>query len=188
MWQSIRFQIGLWNGWLFMMVFILKMIVMAFADKKIQERTKVPKDARKTFVEKNIRYLVNFICFAALIYSVFLPLYTGTFWFYAGLLFFLPGILTMAAGTAAFMTTPPDQMIRKGIYGFSRHPLYLSTILVYLGTAIASTSWLFLAVTLILIIGCHLEALLEEKVCVEKYGDAYRSYMQEVPRWAGIIK
>jgi len=188
MWQLVPFQIGIWNGWILMTVFILQMIMMAFADKKVQERTHVPKEARKTRVEKTIRYLVNLVWFAALIYSVFLPLRTGTVWLVVGLLFFLPGVLMMAAGTAAFMTTPSERMIQKGVYRFSRHPMYLATFLVCLGSAIASTSWLFLVLTLILIIGCHLEALLEERICVEKYGDVYRYYMEKVPRWVGTLK
>jgi len=31
-------------------------------------------------------------------------------------------------------------------------------------------------------------AIPEERYCLEKYGDAYRAYMNKTPRWIGIPK
>jgi len=30
--------------------------------------------------------------------------------------------------------------------------------------------------------------IVEERFCLEKYGDAYREYMNRTPRWIGIPK
>jgi len=32
------------------------------------------------------------------------------------------------------------------------------------------------------------EARVEERYCLEKYGDAYRKYMKRTPRWLGLPK
>jgi protein-S-isoprenylcysteine O-methyltransferase Ste14 len=34
----------------------------------------------------------------------------------------------------------------------------------------------------------NMSAVNEERLCLEKYGDAYRDYMNRTPRWIGIPK
>jgi len=42
--------------------------------------------------------------------------------------------------------------------------------------------------SIILIILMNILAIPEERFCLEKYGDAYREYMNRTPRWIGIPK
>jgi protein-S-isoprenylcysteine O-methyltransferase Ste14 len=169
-----------------MSAFVIQMIVMMFAGKQISERSHVPTDARRTTLDKYIGIIANIIWFIALGYSVFLPLLPGTIWFYIGLFIFIPGLLLLFFSTFDFMTTPVDQMIQKGVYKFSRHPMYLATFLICLGSGIASASWIFVLLSIILMVGFHYEARLEERYCLEKYKDLYRGYMKRVPMWFGI--
>jgi len=182
------FKIGIWNAWLFMSVFLLQMIPILFVDKHIREKSHVPAEAKRSKSEKYAGIIGNTVCFLALGYSVFLPLQPGTFWFNAGLAVFIAGSIVLATATANFITTPAEQMITRGMYQLSRHPMYLATFLIYLGTGLATLSWLFMLLSLVMILCFHREALVEEKYCLDKYGDAYREYMGRVPRWFLLLK
>ena|GEM_PF-6546797 len=46
------FKIGLWNAWIFMSVFLLQILVIMLADKRIWERSHVPTDARRNKLER----------------------------------------------------------------------------------------------------------------------------------------
>jgi protein-S-isoprenylcysteine O-methyltransferase Ste14 len=85
-----------------------------------------------------------------------------------------------------FITTPVDEIITKGIYRFSRHPMYLSTFFICLGTGLATASWVFTLLSLIIAFCFQQEALIEERICIGQYGDDYREYQARVPRWFGI--
>jgi|SRR3972149_3403747 len=181
-------EIGIWNAWIFMIVFILQMIIMSFANKQIRKRTHVPNSARKTLIEKYIGIIANFFWFVALVYSIFLPFLLGSIWFYVGLSVFIIGILILMSATVNFMTTPVGQLIQKGVYKFSRHPMYLATFLICLGTGISTASLIFILMSIIIAIYFYYEAILEEKYCLSKYQNQYKEYMNSVPRWFGIHK
>ena len=181
-------KIGFWNAWIFMSVFIVQMIIIMFADKSVRERSHVPNDGRRTILEKYIGIIANFIWLTALVYSIFLPLLPGTIWFYTGFFVFSFGVLILSIATSNFMTTPANQLIQKGMYRFSRHPMYLATFMICLGSGIATASWVFIILSVIMILCFHYEALVEEIYCLNKYKDLYKEYMNIVPRWIGIPK
>jgi protein-S-isoprenylcysteine O-methyltransferase Ste14 len=73
-----------------------------------------------------------------------------------------------------------------GIYRFSRHPMYLSMILVYTAVSLAAVSWLFLVITIMTFFLQRFQAIQEERYCQEKFGQAYRQYLARTPRWWGV--
>lgn len=180
------FKIGIWNAWLFMSVFLLQMIAILFVDKRIREKSHVPIDTRRNRFERYVGIIGNFIWLLAMGYSVFLPLQSGTIWFYVGLFIFIIGLILMAIATFNFITTPADLLITKGTYQLSRHPMYLATFFICLGSGIATVSWLFIFFSVIMILCFRQEALIEERYCLDKYGSAYQEYLNSVPRWFGI--
>jgi len=185
---SPAFNIGVWNAWIFMSVFILQMIVIFLANKSIMERSHVPNDARKTVLDRHIGILANFFWLLALGYSIFLPLQLGTVWFYIGLIVFIFGTSVLSAATYSFMTTPADQMIIKGVYKFSRHPMYWGTFLICLGAGIASASWILVLLSIIISACLNFEGRVEERYCLDRYGPLYADYLNRVPGWFGIPK
>ena len=122
------------------------------------------------------------------IYSIFLPLQLGTIWFYIGLGVFLFGLIILTAATLNFATAPHNKPITGGLYRYSRHPMYLAMFLIYIGTSLASACWLFFLLTIATVVLTRLEAILEERYCLERYSNAYREYMNRTPRWIGIPK
>lgn len=71
----------------------------------------------------------------------------------------------------------------QGIYGITRHPQNLGSSLVILGCTIAIGSWLALLLFLIARVFLHQNLVAEEEACLQEYGQAYRSYMERVPRY-----
>jgi len=74
----------------------------------------------------------------------------------------------------------------KGLYHYSRHPQYLTQSLMFIGIGIASASWVFLLFQIITMILINILAIPEERFCLDKYGDAYREYLNRTPRWVGV--
>jgi len=97
-------------------------------------------------------------------------------------------MLLLVIATANFITTALNQVINKGVYKFSRHPMYLATFLICLGTGIAAASGIFIVLSLIMAICFYYEALVEERYCLSTYQDRYKAYMDSVPRWLGMPK
>jgi len=184
----MELKIGLWNGWTFMSVFILQMLVMMFADKNAQQRTQIPPGARRNRFERNINLIANLVWLLALIISIFLPLQLKTGWFAGGLSVFILGVIFLVAASRSFITAPGEAPITSGVYRISRHPMYLATFLISLGTGIATASWTFILLSVLMALCFWQEALIEERICLEQYGSEYWEYMQSVPRWLGVPK
>lgn len=182
------FEIGVWNVWLFMSVFVLQMLVIMAVDKRVMERSHIPKEAKQSRTDKYTGPIANLVWLIALGYSLFIPLQLGTIWFYSGSIVFLIGTILLAISTYDFIAVASDQPIKTGAYKFSRHPMYLATFLICLGSSIASVSMILLALTIIMVLCFHKEALLEERYCLNKYGYQYKEYIDKVPRWIGIRK
>jgi protein-S-isoprenylcysteine O-methyltransferase Ste14 len=79
-------------------------------------------------------------------------------------------------------------IINKGIFAVVRHPVYLGSILLYLGLLILTLSVAAAAIWIIILAFYHFISKYEEKLLTEKYGDEYRKYMKEVPMWLPRIK
>jgi protein-S-isoprenylcysteine O-methyltransferase Ste14 len=162
------------------------MLVMMLGDKNVQQRTHIPPEARRDKSERNISVIANLVWLIALIYSVFLPLQRNTLWFYIGLTVFVTGLIVLSLATMSFMTSPINELITTGIYRVSRHPMYLSTFLICMGTGIGTASWIFMLLSLLMAYCFRQEALIEERICLEQYGSDYQEYAKRVPRWIGI--
>ena len=182
------FEIGVWNAWIFMSSFLLQWLAIILAGKNVAERSGHPADMKRSKTEKRAGIIGNTIWLLATVYSIFLPLQLETPWFYPGLAIFLIGLGILTAATISFATASFDKPITHGIYHYSRHPMYLATFLIFVGTSIASASWVFFLLGIANIFWMRTETLVEERYCLERYNDTYREYMNRTPRWIGILQ
>ena len=182
------FKIGEANAWIFMSVFLLQMLAIGLIDKRSWERSHVPVEARRSKSERYAGTAGNFVWLLAMGYSVFLPLQLGTLWFYAGLSVFAVGLAFLATATFNFIAAPANQLIQRGAYRLSRHPMYSAAFLICLGSGIAAASWLFVFLSMIMALCLYREALIEERYCLTKYGKAYQEYQSRTPRWIGVVR
>jgi len=77
---------------------------------------------------------------------------------------------------------PDHQVIRTGVYGVVRHPVYLAAFLIWLGLGIAFRSRGVVALTVLYVIPAYLAYIRsEERMMREEFGDTYRDYCRDVP-------
>ena len=184
------FEIGIWNAWIPMLYYPLHPIIMLLIDKLIgtggmfQKMGSSPynKNEKLAFISANV------LGFILVLYSIFLPLKIGSAWFYAGIAIFLFGLVMFIIAIVNIATTPLGEPFVKGLYRYSRHPMVFFSFFTFIGVGVATASWLFLVLSILVIILFTVYVIAEERGCCERYGDAYREYMKRTPRWIGIPK
>ena len=181
------FEIGIWNAWIFMIWPWIDMLSLRLVGKEVCQRASgLPSEMKTNRAYKIVSYVSMVIDLMAIAYSIFLPFQLGTIWFYTGLAIFLIGLAVLTVASVNFATTPMNVPVTRGVYRYSRHPLYLASLLIYLSISIASASWVFLLILIVQLVSISIAAVGEERYCLDKYGDAYREYMSKTPRWIGI--
>jgi protein-S-isoprenylcysteine O-methyltransferase Ste14 len=79
---------------------------------------------------------------------------------------------------------PTVRIVREGSFRFSRHPMYLSLLLLLGGTAVLFCSlWLFIMIPILFIAFEIIAVRPEEKYLLHKFGDEYLDYKASVRRW-----
>jgi protein-S-isoprenylcysteine O-methyltransferase Ste14 len=180
-----EFELGLWNAWIFMVPSLLAMILSLFLFK--QKGAPAPK-MHLSKAKLSFCLVSKFVYFVAVIYSVFLPLKFGTIWFSIGLPITLIGLVGNMITVIDWASTPLGKPVTRGLYRFSRHPIYVTEVLLLSGVSVASASWVFLLFPIIIGVGAAYFIKMEEAQCIGHYGNAYREYMNRTPRWIGISK
>ena len=184
------FELGLWNAWIFMapalLVLLLCFPVMMKKDAP-GGPSRVPCKSKITLL---VATLSKIVFFPAVVYSVFLPLQLGTMWLYVGLPITLIGLVVIILVLVAWIKTLGGQPVTRGVYRFSRHPMYVAMVLTLFGVSIISASWVFLLFAIITVVGVTrpFSVKIEEAQCLGHYGKAYREYMNRTPRWIGMPK
>ncbi len=74
-------------------------------------------------------------------------------------------------------------VINTGVYGFSRHPMYLGYMIAYIGAFVGTLSLLSLAPLAYIMITNQMMANFEEKKMIETFGNEYVDYQKQVPKW-----
>jgi len=115
----------------------------------------------------------------------------GLHWLAAGILI-LTGVALFAAGVRNFSKAdtplptnqPARVLVTTGIHCWTRNPVYLGFLLIYVGVGIATQSpWvLLLALPLALVIQYGV-VMREEAYLERRFGDTYREYRRRVRRW-----
>ena len=78
-------------------------------------------------------------------------------------------------------------LVDSGIYGIVRHPQYLAGVLMSIALPMITQHCLVVVLGLIAAIAYYTDTFYEEKACIEKFGDDYRHYMEQVPRMNFVL-
>ncbi|HEX79209.1 MAG TPA: isoprenylcysteine carboxylmethyltransferase family protein [Dehalococcoidia bacterium] len=188
-----EFDIGVWNAWIFVLAglflhMVPPMLATQFNKNLNKKFSEAPADVYLNKNERRISTISIAFLLLLFIYTVFLPLQLATPWFYTGLVIFLLAEIVYMITIFPWAATPVDKPVTTGIYRYSRHPIYLTLFFQLIGVGIATASWLFILLTVVFMILFHNSVAPEERGCLEKYGDAYREYMERTPRWIGLPK
>jgi len=181
-----EFELGLWNAW----VLVIPMLITFFFDVRVTAARESGKsgDFKLTKKENIIMNAVFLPMIVSFVYAVFLPIQLDTIWLYSGLVVFLFGMVFTIVTVLNFASSPKDEVITRGLYRFSRNPMYIGLLLLQTGVGIACASWLYLLLTLVLMIMLNAVLPSEERYCLYRYGDDYQKYKNSTPKWIGIPK
>ena len=180
------FKIGLWNAWIFMAYLLLSFIPFVYV--AIKKSVPSVEESGLSRVAKVFAGSSKLLLFPAMVYSIFLQMKLGTAWFYVGLPITLIGLIAYTIVLVNWATTPLSNHVSRGLYRYSRHPMYVTMFVFFLGMGIVTASWVLLLLFIVFVVGCVVFVNVEEQSCLQKYGDSYREYMNRTPRWIGLPK
>jgi protein-S-isoprenylcysteine O-methyltransferase Ste14 len=181
---------GVWNAWILMLYYPLHPLLMIAVDKAVgtgeifNKMGDVPYDKR----ERRDFVISMVITLFLLAYSIILPLKLWTLWFFVGFTIYLVGLVMLLTAIVNVATTPPGQPFITGMYHFSRHPIYSAMWITFLGVSIATASWIFFLLTVVIMPLYFSQAIAEERCCLKNFGNEYQEYMDRTPRWIGKPK
>ena len=74
-------------------------------------------------------------------------------------------------------------LVETGLYAIVRHPqMGTAGLLMCLGLMLLTQHWSSVALGIPAMVLIYLDLLKEDQRCIQKFGDAYRQYMQRVPQ------
>ena len=180
------FEIGVWNTWIFIAYLLLSFIPFIYI--AIKKGVPSVEESGLSRVAKIFAGSSKLLLLPAMVYSIFLPMKLGTAWFYVGLPITLIGLIAYTIVLVNWATTPPNIPFTRGLYRYSRHPMFVAMFVFFLGLGIVTASWVLLLLFIVFVVGCVVFVNVEEQGCLQKYGDTYREYMNRTPRWIGMPK
>lgn len=77
----------------------------------------------------------------------------------------------------------PTEVVSSGAFRYVRHPLYLGSILVYLGLTVSTASLFCLVLLVVIGLFYNYIAGYEEKLLEVKFGEAYIEYKKKTGKW-----
>jgi protein-S-isoprenylcysteine O-methyltransferase Ste14 len=88
------------------------------------------------------------------------------------------------AGTSVMPGEASTVLVRDGLYRVTRNPIYIGLILLYFGLSIVLTSVWMLLLLVPAVIVLHRGVVKREEDYLDwKFGEDYRHYVSQVPRW-----
>ncbi len=88
------------------------------------------------------------------------------------------------AGTTIYTFDEPGRLVTRGLFRFSRNPMYLGFALLLLGAALLFGSLAPLVLALLFVaVADRWYIAFEERAMLAKFGEEYRAYAARVRRW-----
>ena len=95
-------------------------------------------------------------------------------YFYAGVAIYLLGLALCAISMRDFARPDANGMNTKGLYRYSRNPMYVAYFVCFLGIAFLTKSMIFILILVMFQTAAHWIILSEERWCLEKFGKSYQ--------------
>jgi protein-S-isoprenylcysteine O-methyltransferase Ste14 len=80
-----------------------------------------------------------------------------------------------------------SKLVKSGIYGYIRHPLYFSVFLLGTGIVLKDPGKIQIILGFVNLVAVYFTARIEEHEMIEKFGDEYRIYMKETKMFIPYI-
>ncbi len=175
------FRSGILNAWLLSLPFFLLVTLMAGTKREAMKR--MSDMAGYTTGEKIVTICASFSPYPFMIATVWAPFTSSLPLLIAGLLVYSAGMALLAASLKVIIATPHNEPFADGPYRFSRNPMYVSATAVFAAICMTTANPVLSGGLVIMTLLQHFMILAEERICRQKYGEAFESYMKKVPRY-----
>lgn len=78
--------------------------------------------------------------------------------------------------------------VSHGLFRYSRNPIFVGMMQVGLSAAIVSGTWWSWTALALFVVSCAVQVRIEEAHLEASFGDAYRAFRRQVPRWLGLAR
>ena len=140
-----------------------------------------------------LKIFVGFLVISYVIGEFILPKYPLIYFFQligmlgliiSTLIFFSSVNLFKAYGDSPEPTSNTNQIIRTGIFAYTRNPIYLSFLMFHLSMFLVFENVMYFLSAIVLAIWLHYYVIkLEENFLLKKFPDDYNRYIKSVKRW-----
>ena len=100
-----------------------------------------------------------------------------------GFLLIVIGVIGVRIAVINFVNTPINEPVTGGLYKYSRNPQEVMLTVIFIGAGISISSWGALIILAIDRIINHASIVAQEQSCIRQYGESYKQYLKEVPRY-----
>ena len=177
-------EIGWFNGWiLFLVLYLTYGVLLLTFPKHVVKR--LYEYNRSSWSRKHRAFYMTekLILVVYMILVVLSPLKVDSLFFIPGIVFFFFGLIGFIIALFNFKNTPLNQPVSRGLYRVSRHPQILMLFIAGNGIGIAIGSLFVIFLQILASLFGRSRVLAEEQACLKQYGDLYRDYMKNVPRY-----
>lgn len=181
------YSIGLFNLWLSVLLFALPILLTISIRGRIFKKTSRAFKSSRSSREFRIFLAAKIYMLFYFIYSVFIPVRLNTVLSIAGLAVYTTGFIIYSSAWVVIASTMDGQLFTRGPFKYSRHPVYLSAMVMFLGAGMISDSVIFLVLSFITGLTHMQNAFNEERMCLEIFTDKYIKYTENTHRWFGRI-
>ena len=92
----------------------------------------------------------------------------------------IPGLVIRALASGQLQKN--EQLATGGLYAYTRNPLYLGSLILAIGFALASRSWWIVAGIVLLFFSIYLPVIRAEEVFLRERFPQFEDYARQVPR------
>ncbi|MBU2510050.1 isoprenylcysteine carboxylmethyltransferase family protein [bacterium] len=181
-------KIGWTNGWWFTLVFGLVNSYFFIKYPRDFSRRILKFPGFESVKDKAISFAsVVLFTRGMMVYTIFVKINMDSIAAMIGISLFLLALVFYTSALKSFANTSINLPVTSGIYRYSRHPMQVFSLIMWIGVGIATGSWIILAVCFCQPFLAYRFMASQEQFCLEKYGQTYQAYMQKTPRYLGFI-
>lgn len=167
--------------WYFIGYFIVTLIVMGCMPK--EKRKKILTYAPHESNFQKAAGILNVISrYTIMVLSVFLPISWVNYTFWAGNALYLTGLILATISMWQFSKEDLNRPITTGIYRITRNPMHVMGFVMNIGIALITNNIVFWVFVITNIVASYPMFFMQERFCLEKYGQEYADYMKKTPR------
>ncbi|MEA3327446.1 MAG: isoprenylcysteine carboxylmethyltransferase family protein [Chloroflexota bacterium] len=101
---------------------------------------------------------------------------------YFGFVFFALGIVFLVLSLRSLLGNKSGKLITKGVFAIVRHPMYLGGLFLFLAMVCFLPHWIMALLVLVNLLLIYRSMLDGDRSNINKFGDDYVGYMEQVPR------